>query len=410
MQERLFYQAASSFEAARRIDQLPLGHPARGLHGHGFKVRVMAELPPGWGGFDGAETDALADALCRSVEPLDYADLNRQLQVPSDANLAAWVSRRLERQQRVPGIAQVGIQSTGEQGVELRFAAAEQRSSAALCQAHVWRRFRFEAAHLLPRVPADHPCGRMHGHGFEVILHLEQGLALEPSALGSDGLTEGMAEDLADGLPLEAPTHLDYDRIAAAWAPLHEALDHRCLNDLTGLENPTSELLADWIWRRLKPRLPPLSQVSVYETATAGCHYDGQDYRIWKELRFEGALRLSRAPGSDPRRRLHGHSYMLRLQLRAPLDAVLGWTIDYGDVKQLFKPVYAQLDHHELNGLIGLDEPNAAGLALWMRRAIAESLPAVDRLELSERPGRGVLLCWGPRQPWQGPAVLPLAS
>lgn len=398
MQERLYYQAASSFEAARRLDLLPLGHPARGLHGHGFKVRVMAELPPGWGGFNGAETDALADALCRSIEPLGYADLNRQLQVPSDASLAAWVSHRLEHQQRVPGIAQVGIQSTGGQGVELRLAAAEQRSSAASCQAHVWCRFRFEAAHRLVNVPADHPCGRMHGHGFEVILHVEQGLALESGGLDSGGL-------LGD-----PPTNLDYDQIALTWAPLQEALDHRCLNDLPGLENPTSELLADWIWQRLKPRLPALALVSVYETATAGCHYDGRDYRIWKEMRFEGALHLARAPSSDHRRRLHGHSYMLRLHLTAPLDAVLGWTIDYGDVKQLFKPIYAQLDHHELNGVIGLDDPDAAAIARWIRDAIADKLPEADRLELSERPGRGVLLCWGEMRPWQGRAVLPLAS
>ncbi|WP_338073096.1 6-carboxytetrahydropterin synthase [Halochromatium salexigens] len=111
-------------------------------------------------------------------------------------------------------------------------------------------------------------------------------------------------------------------------------------------------------------------------------------------MRFEGALRLGRAPVGDPRRRLHGHSYLLRLHLTAPLDAVLGWTIDYGDVKALFKPVYARLDHHELNGLMGLSDPSTARLACWIRKAIAEALPQADRLELTERPGCGVLLCW----------------
>lgn len=397
MQERCYQQAAATFEAARRLAGLTAGHPAGRLHGHGFKVRVMAELPAAWGGFVGAETDALAQALDETVEPLGYADLNARLSVPSDANLAAWVWRGL-RARRVPAIAQVGVQSTGEQGVELRFADSGEGAAVIQCQTHVWRRFRFEAAHRLTQVPPDHPCGRMHGHGFEVILHTEQPLLIEPEeALGA----------LADP---GAPTSLDYDRIGAIWAPLQATLDHSCLNDLPGLENPTSELLADWIWQRLKPQHPTLSLVSVYETATAGCHYDGRDYRIWKEMRFEAALRLTSAPDGDRRRRLHGHSYLLRLHLSAPLDRVRGWTVDYGDVKQLFKPVYARLDHYELNGLSGLSDPNAARLAGWIRAAIAEVLPQANRLELLERPGRGVLLCWGEGQPTQGRDVLPVSS
>ena len=74
--------------------------------------------------------------------------------------------------------------------------------------------------------------------------------------------------------------------------------------------------------------------VSVYETATAGCHYDGNTYRIWKEQSFESALRLKRAPEGHVLQRLHGHSYLVRLHLTAPLDKVMGWTVDYGDVKE----------------------------------------------------------------------------
>ncbi len=391
MTERLYHQAAAAFEAARRVAVLPPGHRARRLHGHGFKARVLAELPPAWGGFDGAETEALAAALGDSVEALDYTDLNERLAVPTDEHLAAWVQRQLERRHALPGIVQIGIQSTAEQGVELRLDA--DRAGTKIRCAHVWRRFRFEAAHRLVNVAPDHQCGRMHGHGFEVILHAEQALAPESGALHS------------------AVAHLgiDYDQLAALWAPLHAELDHGCLNDLPGLENPTSELLAAWIWQRLKPRLPALSLVSVYETATAGCQYDGQDYRIWKEMRFEAALRLAQAPAGDPRRRLHGHSYLLRLHLSAPLDAVLGWTIDYGDVKALFKPVYARLDHHELNALTGLSDPSSARLAGWLREAIADVLPQADRLELCERPGCGVLLCWGTnRGANRAAAALPL--
>jgi len=141
--------------------------------------------------------------------------------------------------------------------------------------------------------------------------------------------------------------------------------------------------------------LTALSWVSVYETATAGCHYDGNHYRIWKEQRFEGALRLTQAPGNDPRRRLHGHSYLIRLHLSAPLDEVLGWTIDYGDVKERFKPLYNQLDHHLLNELPRLEDPDPATLARWIRLEMAEGLPELDRIDLHETPGCGALLCWG---------------
>ncbi len=356
MNLQTFHLAAAPFEAARRLALLPPEHRARRLHGHSFLARVRARLPAGWAPFAGAETGALAAALAECVAALDYRDLNERLAVPTDENLARWVRACL----KVPGLASVGVQSTRDQGAELD----------ADDHCHLWQRFRFEAAHRLPRVPPGHQCGRMHGHGFEVILHADQDLA---------GLDMG----------------LDFDQLAAAWAPLQAELDHACLNDLPGLENPTSELIAAWVWARLKPALPPLSWVSVYETATAGCHHDGTHYRIWKEQRFEGALRLAGAPEGDPRRRLHGHSYLLRLYLTAPLDRVLGWTVDYGDVKALFKPVYERLDHHRLDELPGLREADPAGLADWIRVQCAAGLSALDRIDLLETPGCGASLCWG---------------
>lgn len=373
MNQRLFHVAAAPFEAARHLDILPVDHRCRGLHGHSFQARVRAELPDGWAPFAGGETQALGAALAAAVAPLDYADLNAQLAthrdvevpaggrsragtVPTDENLARWVRDRLA----VPGIESVGIQSTKDQGADL------DRGD----HAHLWRRFRFESAHCLPRVPEGHPCGRMHGHGFEVILHANQDLA---------------GRDMG----------LDLDRLGLAWAPLHAVLDHACLNDIPGLQNPTSEIVSHWMWDRLKPELPALSWVTVYETATAGCHFDGSHYRIWKERRFEAALRLGRAPEGDPRRRLHGHSYLVRLHLTAPLDEVLGWTLDYGDVKALFQPVYAHLDHHRLDELAGLPDPDPGHLALWMREALAGALPALDRIDLHQTPGCGAVLCWG---------------
>lgn len=362
MNERLYVVASAPFEAARRVDILPEGHCARRLHGHGFLARVRAQLPPDWAPFPGAETDALTARLQEAVAPLDYALLNDHLSVPTDENLARWLRTQLE----VPGLERVGIQSTRDQGVDLD---GEEH-------AHIWRRFRFEAAHQLPHVPAGHPCGRMHGHGFEVILHADQDVH---------------GRDLG----------VDFDRLSELWWPLHATLHHACLNDLPGLDNPTSERLAAWLWQRLHPELPPLSWVTVYETASAGCHYDGRHYRIWKEQSFESAVRLRQAPAGDSRRRLHGHSYRIRLHLTAPLDEVRGWTVDYGEVKARFEPIYRTLDHHRLDQQAGLEDADLAHLLRWIKAHLTEGLPPLDRIDLEHTPGCGAMLCWGD----EGPAL-----
>jgi 6-pyruvoyltetrahydropterin/6-carboxytetrahydropterin synthase len=265
-------------------------------------------------------------------------------------------------------VGQVGIQSTAHSGVDLD----------ATDQAHCWRRYRFEAAHWLPHVPPGHQCGRLHGHGFEVILHANQDLG---------------ARDLG----------VDYDHLDACWAPLHAQLHLQCLNDIPGLENPTAELVARWVWTRLKPQLPALSWVSCYETGSSGAHHDGRHYRIWKELSFDSAVRLAQAPATDPRHRVHGHTFTLRLHLSAPLDDVLGWTVDFGDVKQLFAPVMARLDHHPLHerltGPDGGGGSDTLALARWIAAEAAPLLPALDRIDLYQERGCGVVLAWGAGAP-----------
>ncbi len=347
MNARLYHAAAATVQAARRVEGLRGGR----LHGHGFLIRARAAAP-GLAGDGGATLEA---RLAAAAAPLDYSLLNDHLRQPDNTALARWIVERLD----LPCPVQVGVRATRDQGVELDFDG----------RSRLWRRFRFEAAHQLPHVPPGHQCGRMHGHGFEVILHVH-----------------GDAD-------------LDDADLEAAWAPLHAQLNYACLNDLPGLDNPTSERLAAWLWERLQPELPALCRVTVFETVTAGCHYDGQSYRIWKEQRFEAALRLDQAPEGDPRRRLHGHSYLIRLHLSAPLDRVLGWTVDYGDVKALFKPVYDALDHHRLDVLPGLASPEPAGLLPWIRERMAGRLPQLDRIDLYQIPGRGALLCWGGARP-----------
>lgn len=115
--------------------------------------------------------------------------------------------------------------------------------------------FQIEAAHRLPHVPEGHKCARMHGHSFRIDVHVEGPL---DQRLG---------------------WVVDFAEIKSAFAPLFDALDHRCLNDVEGLDNPTSERLAIWIWQRLKPRLPLLSRVDIHETCTSGCSYRGEPER-----------------------------------------------------------------------------------------------------------------------------------
>ena len=113
----------------------------------------------------------------------------------------------------------------------------------------IYKEFSIEAAHRLPNLPPEHKCSRLHGHSFKVRITVA-GMPREP---------EGWVMDFAD--------------IGAAFEPLFEQLDHRYLNDIEGLENPTSENLAIWIWDRLKPVLPELAEVEVKETCTSGCSY-----------------------------------------------------------------------------------------------------------------------------------------
>jgi 6-pyruvoyltetrahydropterin/6-carboxytetrahydropterin synthase len=119
-------------------------------------------------------------------------------------------------------------------------------------RARLSKDFTFEAAQTLPNVPADHPCGKMHGHSFKV-------------------------EVVVEG---EVDPHMgwvyDHSRISVAMAPLLDILDHSYLNELEGLPNPTIENLAAWIWKRLSPACPGVCEIIIHETPTARCIYRGE--------------------------------------------------------------------------------------------------------------------------------------
>lgn len=112
--------------------------------------------------------------------------------------------------------------------------------------------FRFESAHFLPRVAEDHKCRRIHGHSYVVDIAVEGEVDPEMGWL------------------------IDFGEIAEAWAPLQKMLDHHLLNDIEGLENPTAETLAAWIWERLQPKIPILCEITIHETCASRCIYRGE--------------------------------------------------------------------------------------------------------------------------------------
>ncbi len=115
----------------------------------------------------------------------------------------------------------------------------------------IYKEFSIESAHRLPNLPADHKCSRLHGHSFHIRICVEGEVNPETGWI------------------------IDFAEIKAAYKPIFDQLDHHYLNDIEGLENPTSENLAKWIWDRMKQELPLLSKVIIKETCTSGCVYTG---------------------------------------------------------------------------------------------------------------------------------------
>jgi 6-pyruvoyltetrahydropterin/6-carboxytetrahydropterin synthase len=116
----------------------------------------------------------------------------------------------------------------------------------------IFKVFKFDAAHRLPNVSEGHKCSELHGHSFRVEIHIN----------GSVDPLSGWVIDFAD--------------IDEAFKPLHDQLDHKYLNDIEGLSNPTSENIAKWIWKHLYLKLPQLRMVVVQESPESGCIYRGE--------------------------------------------------------------------------------------------------------------------------------------
>lgn len=117
----------------------------------------------------------------------------------------------------------------------------------------IFKVFRIDAAHRLPNAPEGHKCAQMHGHSFRIEIHVRG--PVDPRL--------GWVIDFTD--------------IVKAFNPLYDQLDHQCLNEIQGLENPTSENIAKWIWKRLLPTMPSLNKIIVQETPESGVVYKGEE-------------------------------------------------------------------------------------------------------------------------------------
>lgn len=116
----------------------------------------------------------------------------------------------------------------------------------------IFKSFTFDSAHFLPNVPEDHKCKRMHGHTYRLTVYLEG--SLDPNL--------GWVVDFAD--------------LKRIIKPVIDSVDHHVLNDIEGLENPTCEKMAVWLWDQIKPGMPMLAKVELWETPTSGAIYEGR--------------------------------------------------------------------------------------------------------------------------------------
>lgn len=114
----------------------------------------------------------------------------------------------------------------------------------------IYKQFTFDSAHFLPNVPAGHKCRAMHGHTYKLVIYVEGELQ-------------------------EAGWIIDFAEMKKIIKPIIDIVDHQLLNNIPGLENPTSELLAVWLWNKIKPHLPSLKKIELSETPTSGVIYEG---------------------------------------------------------------------------------------------------------------------------------------
>jgi len=116
----------------------------------------------------------------------------------------------------------------------------------------IFKQFTFDSAHFLPYVPDGHKCKEIHGHTYYMTVYIE-----------------GNLDKKLDWI-------MDFTEIKGVIKPIIESIDHKLLNNLSGLENPTCEVLVMWLWNKIKPKIPLLTKIILNETPTSGTVYEGK--------------------------------------------------------------------------------------------------------------------------------------
>ena len=115
----------------------------------------------------------------------------------------------------------------------------------------IFKEFNFDSAHFLPNVPDGHKCKEIHGHTYRLILYFEGKIDVQFGWL------------------------IDFAEIKEVVDPIINNIDHKLLNNIEGLENPTCEAIAIWLWDNIKPTIPLLNRIELHETLTSGVVYEG---------------------------------------------------------------------------------------------------------------------------------------
>ncbi|MGK5094170.1 6-carboxytetrahydropterin synthase [Deltaproteobacteria bacterium TL4] len=327
------------FEAARKLNRNSF--PFQRLHGHSFCLTCHqnwpeTQHPENW--------EQMELQLAPVLVQLDYSFLNESLNLsdPSDVDIIKWC---------LPQLDELDLET-----LQLR-SAPETHAMYHNSSFFLSHQLEIHAAHYLPNVPPGHKCGRLHGHNFQI------GIQWQPE---------------------QPPYVTHFEELLKLFAPIHERLQGQFLNHIPGLENPTSENLCTWLWNSFKSILPSLTLITTFETPNSGSRYDGNQWSGFKAFSMDSAIEGPSGP--------MGHTYLVRLYiLKAKLDETLGWTRDFGEINELFNPLFKQLDHHALMQVNTLDSSSTIHLAQWIDNQLSPQLNDLHKIEIWDTKHTGVI-------------------
>ena len=349
--------ASAPFEAARSVSILPENHRSRKLHGHSFLATIQCSMPAGIAPYPGGELEVMKSRLALQIAKLDYSDLNKIVETPTDENLARWVNSHCY----VPSTQKIGVQSTADSGVEIDTHG----------KAHVWRRYVFQSIRRLKNLPEGHVCGAEHSHSFTVIVHVDHEIG-------------------------ERDISVDYDFIDERWAHVSKDLNFVNLNSVSGLGEPSTENLAKWVWTQLKKEVQDVSRVTIYEAPFCGVTFNGINFHVWNESSFScGVLRRTVSSISQSELVTSHQSFSVRIYVSQPSIEDSNLMAATGGAKECLDTALALIDSKMVAQLPEFLDSSTKCIAMWIHKQLAQQIPNVERVELFETRGCGVIVSSG---------------